>query len=130
MDFLGIGPFEIVLIIILAFLFFGPEKLPGIAARAGRMYRNFRQATSDITKSISDEISTEQKAIAEDLTDGKTSLTEELSSLGKTVVEDISAESQAGDSKTAGTPQVDTSPNRKRATKTTPKPKSNEGIHG
>ena len=129
MDFLGIGPFEIVLIFILAFLFFGPEKLPGIAARAGRMYRNFRQATSDITKSISEEISTEQKSIAEDLSDGKSSLTEELSGLGKTLVEDISAESPTDDSKTTETPGVDTRPTGKRAEKSRLKPKSNEGIH-
>ncbi len=61
MDFMGIGPFELILIIILAFLFFGPEKLPGMAAKAGRLYRNFRKATSDMTKTISEELSTETK---------------------------------------------------------------------
>jgi len=129
MDFLGIGPFEILLIIILAFLFFGPEKLPGIAAKAGRMYRNLVQTTSDITKTISEEISTEKKGIAEDLSDGKKSLTEDLSNLGKTIAEDISPEHQEGDFKITGTPGVDSNTSRKRAEKNRPKPKSNEGIH-
>ena len=59
MDFMGIGPFELILILILAFLFFGPEKLPGMAAKAGRWYRNFRKATLDLSKTISEEISNE-----------------------------------------------------------------------
>src|SRR4030042_1936707 len=61
MDFMGIGPFELILILILGFLFFGPEKLPGMAAKAGKLYRNFRKATFDMTKSISEELSVEEK---------------------------------------------------------------------
>jgi sec-independent protein translocase protein TatB len=59
MDFLGIGPLELLLILVLAFLFFGPEKLPGIAAKAGRWYRNFRKTTSDLSQTISQELSAE-----------------------------------------------------------------------
>jgi TatA/E family protein of Tat protein translocase len=61
MDFLNIGPFELILILLLAFLFFGPEKLPGMAAKAGRWYRSFRKATFDLSKSFSEELSTEIK---------------------------------------------------------------------
>lgn len=61
MDFLGIGPLELILILILGFLFFGPEKLPGMAAKAGKLYRNFRKATFDISRSISEELSAEDK---------------------------------------------------------------------
>ena len=61
MDFMGIGPFELILILILGFLFFGPEKLPGMAAKAGKLYRNFRKATLDLSKTISEDISTEVK---------------------------------------------------------------------
>jgi sec-independent protein translocase protein TatB len=129
MDFIGIGPLEIVLILVLAFLFLGPEKLPGIAARAGKIYRNFKQAASDITKTVTEEIATEQKTITEDLSHGKTSLTEDLSNLGKTITEDLSPEPPAGDSKTTGKPRVDTIQNRKRSRKTTLKPKSNERIN-
>ena len=61
MDFLNIGPFELILILLLAFLFFGPEKLPGMAAKAGRWYRSFRKATFDLSKSFSEELSAETK---------------------------------------------------------------------
>jgi TatA/E family protein of Tat protein translocase len=61
MDFFNIGPFELLLILILAFLFFGPEKLPGMAAKAGKLYHDFRKATLDIGKTVSEEISIETK---------------------------------------------------------------------
>ncbi len=61
MDFMGIGPLELLLILLLAFLFFGPEKLPGMAAKAGRWYRNFRKATFDLSKSFSEELSAEER---------------------------------------------------------------------
>lgn len=60
MDFMGIGPLELILILILGFLFFGPEKLPGMAAKAGKLYRNFRKATFDMSKSISEELSVDE----------------------------------------------------------------------
>ena len=59
MDFMGIGPLELILILILGFLFFGPEKLPGMAAKAGKLYRNFKKATFDLSKTISEEVSKE-----------------------------------------------------------------------
>jgi sec-independent protein translocase protein TatA len=61
MDFFGIGPLEIVLILVLAFLFFGPEKLPEIAAKIGNIYRNLTKSTSDFTKAINDEIALEKE---------------------------------------------------------------------
>lgn len=61
MDFFNIGPFELILVLILGFLFFGPDKLPGMAAKAGKLYRDFRKATFDMSKTISEEISRETK---------------------------------------------------------------------
>ena len=61
----------------LAFLFFGPEKLPGMAAKAGKLYRNFRKATFDLSKTITDEVSSEKD------------IGEELTSIGRTLKEDI-----------------------------------------
>lgn len=56
MDIFGMGPLEIILIVIIALLLFGPEKLPGIAARAGKIIRNINKATSDLNKTISREL--------------------------------------------------------------------------
>lgn len=67
MDFIGIGPLEIILILVLGFLFFGPEKLPGIAAKAGRWYRNFTRAANNFTRTINEEIEEEAKQIKDDI---------------------------------------------------------------
>jgi Sec-independent protein translocase protein TatA len=57
MDFLGIGPVEFLLIFILAFLFFGPEKLPGIASRAGKIYRAINHTAGEMHKALTEEVS-------------------------------------------------------------------------
>jgi len=62
MNFMGIGPLELLLILIIGFLFFGPDELPEVAARAGRLFRNFKKVTSDLSKTISEELTTESKA--------------------------------------------------------------------
>ncbi len=49
MNFLGMGPMELVLIMVLALIVFGPGKLPEIAGQVGRMVRDFRNATSDMS---------------------------------------------------------------------------------
>ena len=73
------GPMEILLILLLGFLFFGPEKLPQMAAKAGKLYRNFRKATFDLSKSITDEVASEEKSIKKDLSEIRRSFTADLS---------------------------------------------------
>ncbi len=55
------GPLELLLILILAFLFFGPEKLPEIASKIVRVYRNLTKATGEINRTINEEISIEKQ---------------------------------------------------------------------
>ncbi|MBM3150116.1 MAG: twin-arginine translocase TatA/TatE family subunit [Chloroflexi bacterium] len=81
MDFLGLGPLEILLVLILGFLFIGPDKLPGIAAKAGELYRKFKKATFDLTKSITEEVSAEAKSISK-----------EVSAETKSVVQEVTAD--------------------------------------
>jgi sec-independent protein translocase protein TatB len=82
-DFLGLGPLEILLVLILGFLFIGPDKLPGIAAKAGELYRKFRKATFDLTKSITEEVSAETKSIRE-----------EVSAATKSIIEEVTADTK------------------------------------
>jgi len=98
MNFLGIGPLEIAIILILAFLFFGPEKLPGMAAKAGKLYRNFRKATFDLSKTITDEVSTE-KDIRDDLSSIGRTLSEDIAQLSDTKQNPPAPEAPAADSK-------------------------------
>ena len=70
MDFMGIGPLELLLILVLSLLFIGPDKLPEIAAKAGQLFRSFRKAAFDLSKSITEELSTEdmRKTVTQEIT--------------------------------------------------------------
>jgi sec-independent protein translocase protein TatA len=48
MNFAGIGPAEILLVLIVALLVFGPSKLPEIAKDLGKTIRKWRKALEEI----------------------------------------------------------------------------------
>jgi Tat protein translocase TatB subunit len=50
----GIGFTEIVVILVIALIVLGPEKLPELAKALGRAMREFRTATDEIKRSVSD----------------------------------------------------------------------------
>ena len=52
----GIGDQELVLIILFAFLLFGPDKLPGMGRTIGRALRQFRTASEGVMKVVQSEI--------------------------------------------------------------------------
>lgn len=52
----GIGDQELVLILLFAFLLFGPDKLPGMGRTIGRALRQFRTASDSVTKVVQSEI--------------------------------------------------------------------------
>jgi TatA/E family protein of Tat protein translocase len=56
MDFLGIGPWEILLILILALIIFGPGKLTEVARTLGRTVRAIRKASADLTATVTREL--------------------------------------------------------------------------
>ncbi len=59
MEILGIGPMELILILIVALMVFGPDKLPQIGAKLGRGMREMRKAT----RAISEEINATRDAV-------------------------------------------------------------------
>lgn len=56
MNFLGLGPGELFLILLLALIVFGPHKLPEIGAGIGKAVREFRRASDSITQEFSREL--------------------------------------------------------------------------
>ena len=52
----GIGDQELFLILLFAFLMFGPDKLPGLGRTVGRALRQFRTAQEGMTKVVQSEI--------------------------------------------------------------------------
>jgi sec-independent protein translocase protein TatA len=50
----GIGPWEIVLLVVLAMLLFGAKKLPEIGRSAGKGMREFKDSVTDFKKPVED----------------------------------------------------------------------------
>jgi len=56
MDFLGIGPLEMVILLVVALFVFGPEKAVRAARTLGRLSRQLTKSTLEITRSIEAEV--------------------------------------------------------------------------
>jgi len=56
MGFLGIGPWEILLIIILALIVLGPGKLNDFARTLGKTVRAIRKYSTDLTTAVTKEL--------------------------------------------------------------------------
>lgn len=52
MEILGIGPLELIVILIIALAVFGPDKLPEIGAKLGHSLRDMRRATREFSREI------------------------------------------------------------------------------
>ncbi|MBI2304990.1 MAG: twin-arginine translocase TatA/TatE family subunit [Chloroflexi bacterium] len=52
MNFGGIGPMELILILVVALIVFGPGKLPELGAGLGRAIREFRRMSSELTRDL------------------------------------------------------------------------------
>ncbi|MFA5535986.1 MAG: twin-arginine translocase TatA/TatE family subunit [Bacillota bacterium] len=57
----SIGPWELILILAIALIIFGPGKLPEVGKALGRGLREFRGAAKDATEQISIETKAEEK---------------------------------------------------------------------
>ena len=60
----------LILILIVALIVFGPDKLPQIGKAAGDTLREFKKSTNDLTSGVTDEIK-EVKSIVNDDTKSK-----------------------------------------------------------
>ena len=61
----GIGETELVIIIVFAFLLFGPERLPGMGRTVGRAIRQFRNAQDSFTKVVQAEVAPVSDAVSD-----------------------------------------------------------------
>ena len=61
MDFFGIGFGEVLLILIVALIIWGPKRLPEISRTLGKTVRAFRKATYDLTAAVTKEIDIQEK---------------------------------------------------------------------
>lgn len=57
----GLGLPELIVILVIALIFFGPGKLPQVGKALGSSIREFKKATREITAEIEDEDETPKK---------------------------------------------------------------------
>ncbi len=60
MDFFGIGPLELLLILVVALIIFGPAKLPEIGRNVGKALLEFRRTTDEIRDTVLKEVEVEE----------------------------------------------------------------------
>ncbi len=86
MNFFGVGPAELLVILVVALIFVGPERLPKLAADIARTIREIRKYTGAIAAEFNDVIQdfeketagerSEWKEIGQGLTDASKSITD------------------------------------------------------
>jgi sec-independent protein translocase protein TatB len=56
MEVFGIGPLEIVLVVLIAFIVLGPDRIPGTMRQLGKWTRQLRETVNNITRDYNSEI--------------------------------------------------------------------------
>lgn len=104
MEILGIGLPEMLVILVLALIVFGPGKLPEIASALGRAVSDFRRATRELTgdlqESLAEARSQVEEAVSEtknELQDTGQALEKELQEASQTLEQDSPAPATSPD---------------------------------
>src|SRR6267378_8409747 len=87
MNILGMGPMELMLIVVLALIVFGPAKLPEIMGQVGKAIGDFRRATSELSDEFNRTIQAELNETKQTIEETKSALTEVRSAVDASVSE-------------------------------------------
>jgi sec-independent protein translocase protein TatA len=72
----GLGAGEILIILIIAFLLFGPKQLPEIGRQVGKAVKGFKETADDLRKSVEPEMNLIQQEVKMVEQDFQTSMKE------------------------------------------------------
>ena len=101
MSFLGIGPAELLVIMVIALLVVGPERLPRLAADIARTIREIRKYTASVAAEFNEVLQDLEKETERERAEWK-EIGEGLSSAGASVDEALQGAADAAN--TANTP--------------------------
>jgi TatA/E family protein of Tat protein translocase len=66
MDFFGIGPFEVLLVLLIAFIIFGPKRLLEMSKKAGKVIGDLTRSVSDLNETVNEELKEKKPPMAVD----------------------------------------------------------------
>lgn len=82
----GLGAGEILIILVLAFLLFGPKQLPEVGRQVGKAVKGLKETAEDLRKSVEPEVNLiqqEVKMVEQDLEASVKEAEEEITAAGK-----------------------------------------------
>lgn len=97
----GLGAGEILIILVIAFLLFGPKQLPEVGRQVGRAIKGFKDTAEDLRKSVEPElnmIQQEVKMVEQDFQASMKEAEEEINTAGKQAEESTTSISKSGPS--------------------------------
>jgi len=95
----GLGAGEILIILVIAFLLFGPKQLPEVGRQVGKAIKGFKDTAEDLRKSMEPElnmIQQEVKMVEQDLQATVKEAEEEINTAGKQAEADTPSISKSG----------------------------------
>lgn len=101
MNLFGMGTPEILVIMVVALIIFGPGKLPEIGAQVGKAVRDFRRMTKEMTSEFEDTIGDVQSSV-NDVKQTVSNVQKETTAIAESIPQSITGTS----SKTAAQPQA------------------------
>ncbi len=84
----GLGVGEVLIILVIAFLLFGPKQLPEMGRQVGKAVKGFKETTEDLRKTVDPEIAMIQqefKMVEQDLQSSMKEAEEEINTATKGV---------------------------------------------
>lgn len=82
----GLGAGEVLIILVIAFLLFGPKQLPEVGRQVGKAVKGFKETAEDLRKSVEPEINMiqqEVKMVEQDFQSSMKEAEEEINAAGQ-----------------------------------------------
>ena len=83
MDFYGIGLQEIFIVLLIALIVVGPQRLPQMALKLGQMMRRLRMVTSEMARDITEEVNRETTDLKSDIAFDAKKIVKEIENIEK-----------------------------------------------
>lgn len=89
MDFTGVGFAEILFVLLVALLVFGPRRLPEIGRMLGQGMRKFKMATTELTQTLTEEVNREVREVKDELKEASEEVSSEVKGVGDSFMKDV-----------------------------------------